>query len=90
MKRAAQLEEKRNQITHSIWGAGESAQTVTRIKTTAKERRGIQFDFQQVGAEDLGAVADEIKTLAEDVQRFWIGLISADKAVNDPSRRLWS
>jgi hypothetical protein len=90
MKRAAQLEGERNQITHSIWAAGDSSETVTRIKTTAKEKRGIQFDFQNVSADDLGAVADEIKTLAEDIQRFWIGLIEAGKAINDPSQRLWS
>jgi hypothetical protein len=89
MKRAAQLEEKRNQITHSVWAAGKTAETVTRIKTTAKEKRGIQFDFHQVSAQDLGAVAQEIKTLAEDVQRFRIGLISAAKAINDQSQRLW-
>ncbi len=28
MKRAADLEEKRNQITHSVWGAGDTADTV--------------------------------------------------------------
>jgi hypothetical protein len=89
MKRAARLGEKRNQITHSIWGAGEGRDTVTRIKATAKEKRGIHFDFQHVSAEDLDAVAKEIKTLAEDVQRFWIDLIEGGKAINDSSQRLW-
>ena len=32
MKSAAQMEGKRNQITHSIWGAGKDADTITRIK----------------------------------------------------------
>jgi hypothetical protein len=77
MKRAGQLEEKRNQITHSIWGAGKCPGTVTRIKTTAKETRGIHFDFQDVSADDLDTVANEIKTLAEETQCFWIDLLDA-------------
>lgn len=35
MKQAADLEEKRNQIAHSVWGAGGVVDTVTRIKMTA-------------------------------------------------------
>jgi hypothetical protein len=89
-KRAGRLEEERNQIVHSIWAAGKNPGTVTRIKTTAKERRGIHFDFQEVGADDLDIVANEIKTLAEEAQRFWIDLISAGKGINDSSQRLWS
>lgn len=89
MKRAAELEGLRNQITHSVWGAGDTAETVTRIKTTAKEKHGIRFDFEKVSDRDLGAVADEIKRLAEDVQRFWIHLVEAHKAINDPAERLW-
>ena len=48
MKRAAEAEAKRNQLTHSLWGAGDSADTITRIKTTAREKRGIHFDSAQV------------------------------------------
>src|SRR5262245_40400051 len=43
MKRAAAAEEKRNQITHSLWAAGDTKDTITRIKTTAKENRGMHF-----------------------------------------------
>jgi hypothetical protein len=89
MKRAVQLEGKRNQITHSIWAAGKGSDTVTRIKTTAKQKHGIRFDFQQVSADGLHDVALEIRTLAEEVQRLWINLIEAGKAISDPSQRLW-
>jgi hypothetical protein len=71
MKRARELEELRNQITHSVWGAGDTAETVTRIKTTAKERHGLRFDFQKVSGQDLGRVADDIKQLAGEIQQFW-------------------
>jgi hypothetical protein len=38
MKKAATLEGRRNQITHSHWAAGKDPQSITRIKTTAKEK----------------------------------------------------
>jgi hypothetical protein len=90
MKRAGELEGKRNQITHSIWAAGDSPDTITRIKTTAKEARGIRIDFQHMSAHDLDAIANEMKVLAEETQRFWINLIESAKGINDPSQRLWS
>lgn len=72
--RAAQVEEKRNRITHSVWGAG-SEGTITRIKTTAKERHGLRFDLEHVSEDDLRAVATEIQHLAWDVQEFWLGAV---------------
>ena len=50
MRRAADLEEKRNQIAHCVWGAGDGPDTVTRIKTTAKEKHGVQFRFTDVAS----------------------------------------
>jgi hypothetical protein len=72
MKRARELEELRNQITHSVWAAGDTPETVTRIKTTAKEKHGLRFDFQKVSGQDLGKVADDIKQLAGEIQQFWM------------------
>jgi hypothetical protein len=72
MKRAGELERLRNQITHSVWGAGSTPETVTRIKTTAKEKRGLHFDFQKVSSQDVGRVADDIKQLAGEIQEFWM------------------
>jgi hypothetical protein len=39
--------------------------------------------------DNLGGVAEKIQQLAGDVQDFWIRLIEAGKAINDPSVRLW-
>jgi hypothetical protein len=72
MQRASDLEDLRNQITHSLWATGGTAETVTRIKMTAKEKRGLHFDFKKVTADDLAEVADEIKRLAFDIQEFWV------------------
>jgi hypothetical protein len=63
---------------------------VTRIKGTAKERQGLRFTFEKVSRHDLDTVAEKMQELAGEVQRFWIGLIEAGKAINDPSKRLWS
>jgi hypothetical protein len=89
MKRAADAEETRNQITHSLWAAGDTADTITRIKTTAKEKNGIHFHFEKVSETDLAAVALELKSLAADIQSFWIHLIEEGKAINNPSQKIW-
>jgi hypothetical protein len=68
MARAAELAEKRNQITHSEWAAGRTPGTVTRTKTTAKVNRGYRFELTDVSAEDLGAIADDMKRLAWELQ----------------------
>jgi hypothetical protein len=82
IKRAAIAEEQRNQIVHSVWGAGRDAGTITRIKATAKERHGIRFQFEGVSAEQLAAFAQEIKVLAGDLQTFRLKLPEVGKATN--------
>ncbi|MFC3151283.1 hypothetical protein ACFOEK_09625 [Litoribrevibacter euphylliae] len=82
INRAGQAEEKRNQITHSIWGAGKDADSITRIKTTAKEKHGIRSQFEDVSSGDLEAFAIEIKELAHEIQNFLIYLIKNGKAIN--------
>ncbi len=80
IRRAADAEEKRNQITHSLWAAGAEADSITRIKTTAKERHGIRFHFENVTSRQLAEFAREIKVLANDVQSFWRLLVQSGKA----------
>jgi len=89
IQRCTEVEETRNQIIHSLWAAGNTADTITRIKTTAKEKHGIRFHVNQAGESDLASVANELKILAEDIQRFWIGHLESGKAINKPARKLW-
>jgi predicted DsbA family dithiol-disulfide isomerase len=89
MKRAANLEEKRNQITHSVWAAGDTADTVTRIKMTAKEKYGIRFKFEKVGKQDLTTIAHDLKHLSAEILEFWRCLIQNGKAFNNPLKKLW-
>jgi hypothetical protein len=87
MTRAGQIEDKRNQIIHSVWGAGKDADTITRIKTTAKEKHGIRFHFEDVSSGNLSDFATEIKVLAEEIQRYWIDLMKKGKAINNYTKQ---
>jgi len=89
MKRAGQLESKRNVITHSTWGAGDCVASATRFKTTAKESGGLRFKFEKLGEQELKRIAHEMKILTHDITRFWIDLIEQGKAVNNPFKRIW-
>ena len=70
MRRAGKIEETRNQITHSVWGAGNTPETVTRFKTTAKEKKGLEFRFEHIDEDRLASLAEGIKVLASDIQGF--------------------
>lgn len=89
MTRAASLESIRNQITHSLWAAGNSPDTITRIKLTAKERHGIRFQSEGVDEKYLSEIARDLKVLAGDVLSFYIRLIEAGKAINNPGKKIW-
>jgi len=89
MRRAAELEGTRNQITHSMWGAGQTADTITRFKMTAKERHGIRFHSEQVAESDLATLARELKLLAGEILSLWMRLIESGKAINNPYRKMW-
>jgi len=82
INRASEVEGRRNQIIHSLWAAGSNSSNITRVKTTAKERTGLRFQFENVTSAQLGEFAQSIKVLAHDLQSFWIGLLEAGKATN--------
>ncbi len=89
MRDASRLEAERNRIVHSIWGAGDSADSIHRIKATAKEKAGLRFESKRYTAAELQQVADEIKLLAGHVQGYWLRLMQSGKAINNPTAKLW-
>lgn len=89
MKRAGQTEEKRNQIVHSVWAAGKDKQYITRIKTTAKEKYGIRFNFEEVSIKDLNEFANDIRKLAEELMNFQSDMLSRHKIINNPIEKIW-
>lgn len=89
MKCSGQVEDKRNQIMHSLWAAGKDKDHITRIKTTAKEKHGIRFKFEEVSAEALSNFAKEIKVLAGELQKFQWDLLNKQKIINTPIEKFW-
>jgi hypothetical protein len=73
MTRIRAVEEKRNQVTHSLWAANEEG-LVLRIKRTAKETRGLELKYDQVAPADLAKIAGEIKRVASEVQSLHLGM----------------
>ena len=80
LKRALQLEEKRNIITHSVWAGGKTpdTDTITRVKRSAKIYKGLRHQFEQIGVADLNKIAKEIAVLAEEIQTFMIDQMEAN------------
>ncbi len=76
MNRAGKIEEKRNQITHSLWGSaidlrtGKDIDIVARLKTTAKEKFGLRSIIETFTVSDLSKIARDIKKLAAEIQDF--------------------
>jgi hypothetical protein len=89
IRRAGDLEDERNRVMHSVWGAGATADSVTRIKMTAKEKHGLRFDFVPVTAAELSDVAGSIKVLAHDIQSFWSQGVDGGRLVNNPVHPIW-
>jgi hypothetical protein len=74
MRRAATVEGRRDQITHSVWGAGAEVDTITRTKATTKQKHGLRFQFEEVTSEDLASFVCEIKALAAEISNFRLSL----------------
>lgn len=68
--RVAQAGEKRNLITHSLWGADHTGEKIARIKATARKRKGLKHQFEEMTTSDLDAIADFTATVADEVRQF--------------------
>ncbi len=84
LKRVGQAEEKRNNVSHSLWGAaittkpGEERKVV-RTKYSAKQNRGLHFSREELTVADLYAIAVEISIAAYDVEAFDASIIRERK-----------
>lgn len=68
VRRAIELEEQRNVIMHSQW-FGEH-----RVKTTARLKRGIQFDFVKHDDQQLNDLAEQLNKCAQEWLTFSRGV----------------
>lgn len=71
LKRALHVEDRRNTTMHSRWGSGDSPQTVTRSKTTARRPKGLQHHSELKSVADLNEFAEEIWNLISDLRAFF-------------------
>jgi hypothetical protein len=68
LKKALEAEQKRNTILHSLWGQGQTRDTVTRIKKTAKISKGLQHQVEEMTAEDITSIANFIDNACLTIQ----------------------
>jgi len=62
ISKMGELNEKRNQVIHSFWGTNEdNPEIVTRIKFKPKGIKGLSIQEEQIGAEKIKILADDIK-----------------------------
>ena len=67
MVSAGKIEEERNRITHSVWGAGGTPMSAARLKITARETRGFHFESVVYDEAKLANFASTIKDLAGEI-----------------------
>jgi hypothetical protein len=89
VSRAGKIEEERNRIVHSIWAAGDSAQTIMRVKVTARQKRGYRADFEQYDQTRLEGFITTIKEVVETTMKLRAALVATGKLFNNPPERLW-
>ncbi len=89
MNEAGKAAKKRNEIVHSIWGAGKSKDHITRIKTTAKENKGLDFKFEEIDADKLEEISVLIRDCASQVKDLESELITKGKLINNPVKKQW-
>ena len=74
LKLVGKCEEKRNQISHSLWGAGLNKigdeKAVIRTKYSAKQQRGLVLQREEMTLNDLQLIAAEISVAAYEVEGF--------------------
>lgn len=70
LNRALAVEERRNAVTHSIWGFDESPDSAQRIKSTAKKNRGLDHRFERMHAADVDRIALDAAAVASDLLGF--------------------
>ena len=57
--RASALEQERNALVHSAWGASETP-GVRRIKITVSRKSGVRLDSPEVGSDEIRRIADDL------------------------------
>lgn len=62
--------DERNTISHSLWAIGDKEDINTRLKMTAKGKKGLQFQTENMSIQELNEIGDFIAEVAYDFQEF--------------------
>jgi len=90
MKKCGEIEEKRNKIIHSFWGANAKPNCISNIKSTVKQKKGrINFNCSDMSENDLSEFVNEIKQKANEILEFYFYLMRNEKVINNPSEKIW-
>lgn len=68
--RCNEVEARRNALTHSQWAAGPDAQGAARIKETAREKKGLHTQYEEILLYDMQSFVMDIKALSWDYFDF--------------------
>jgi hypothetical protein len=71
LREAAEIEQERNAITHSAWIAGNTRQTITRHKVTARGTKGLKKHSEQYSEQKLSAFNQRINVLTDKFVEFY-------------------
>lgn len=82
LRRCAKCEDRRNDLLHSIWAPSGPASAATRMKTTAKSKRGLTTASELVDVDQLQRDAAEMYEVASALNLLWVHL--ATKGVLTP------
>jgi hypothetical protein len=68
VSRCAQLEERRNQVAHSVWlEQSTPGGPIQRLKITAKKSKGLRHHTEEIEIGSLKQLADDLRDTAQEV-----------------------
>jgi len=89
MNRAGTVEQERNRLTHSIWGAGNGPDDITQMKITCREKHGYEFHSAQWDEAKFIEFNEGIKELAGAFVVLHMELLRKGKLINNPGAKVW-
>jgi hypothetical protein len=80
----SKLAEQRNGIVHAIWRGTGTPVRVTRIKTTAKQRRGFNTAIRNYDLDEFRNLSDQMREVQRSLLAFTEELVREGKGFSKP------
>ncbi|KAA3609237.1 MAG: hypothetical protein DWQ05_22345 [Calditrichaeota bacterium] len=77
LKRANDIEQRRNKVIHSLWAVNSQNDELLRVKTTAKYKTGLKYHFDRTNMEELQKLTDDIVYVISDISQILIAELNA-------------